>query len=236
VAFVGFKHKLLARRVPDGAFYDLTPTEAEGGIRFAAGWGRDVWVGTTSGRVIHARLTTDLAALERTLSVSEPATWLGAEVRLVSANQHGLIGYQAHALLQWSGSGWKILVPRIYEDVHHDVYAREDVHVSVAPCGALCFAHRYADGTAFYRLRKQSCDFSYAQDRFLWDNSKQDLVVLPRGELLVGGGVCDEEPGYFDSYFHLLNKPDVEMRGKGKGYSFLASNILLTYHWRIVRL
>jgi hypothetical protein len=73
VAFVGFEKKLLCRRVPHGEFCDITPPRVHAGdgiIKFAAGWQRNVWVGTGSA-IVHALLTSSLDAIERVVSEAE---------------------------------------------------------------------------------------------------------------------------------------------------------------------
>jgi hypothetical protein len=73
VAFVGFEKKLLCRRVPLWQFSDITPPcvhARDGIIRFAAGWQRNVWVGTGT-TIVHMQLTSSLDAIERVVSPGE---------------------------------------------------------------------------------------------------------------------------------------------------------------------
>jgi hypothetical protein len=146
VAFVAFANRLLARRIPDGSFYEITPVPCEGSaITFAAGWGSEVWVGlgpsvtAPSSRLVHARLTPDLTGLERLLSITqledEPRVWC------VCANQFGLVGVRGRSVLLWGGSAWRPLVPKLDEINHAIMGPDEDALVSAAPDGTIWMAY-----------------------------------------------------------------------------------------------
>ena len=200
-AFVCFDRALLARRVPDGAFVDVTPADCKGSpLLFASGWGRDVWLGTATS-LVHARLTPDLSAVERTLSVwrarsaaaaDHPPPWV---VLATFANGHGLFGVLRdgeRALMRWTGAAWEPVLSEF------DWMRSQGASFAVSPGGAVVF-HSVQDvqfNMGFTTLTQTGRSACRLMPNELLE-AEADFCAMSRGDILIGGG---REEFNFDGY------------------------------------
>jgi hypothetical protein len=245
-AFVCFARALLARRVPSGDFVDVTPAEFKGStLLFAAGWGRDVWVGTATS-IVHARLTPKLTALERTCAIWRATPGAAAKVLAATcANAHGLFGIVSNgedSLMRWSGSEW---LPLLRE---FDVNITDGVAFAVSPGGAICFQSHIDEGDSFDSAISTLLPVGIERTPVPCEiGDSQDMCAMARGQILVGGGRDDDDDGSVGVHAPTLWLVPSSSIGAGcaayvrkaalarsaTAHSFHETDIAITYHWRI---
>lgn len=221
VAFVAFRDRLLARRVPSGEFYDVTPHAVASGepLAWCAGHGRRVWVGV-DGAVVEATLVPDMLSFGRERRVAVAAN--GPQVACACASEHGLLGIDSQAVVyRYDNAAW---VPLHRLNKHCD----QGVGILIAaptPAGEVAFLFAREDSTASVvvlssvRTHSNVCNEVYVF-------AGEELVILPEGLYMLAGQYYDGGDG--EHYNRACDISELYMRELP--FSIMTTSASMTFH------